>query len=183
MSNANIQRFASDLFMEVEKYNSAEADKIKAISSGYNLPPLSRQHERLVMFYSRGASLGASARASGIPFDEAKKLVREDDTIKAYLAELVDQELRGLKIDRESITNMLLTAHDTADTSTAAISAIKEIAKLHDLYPKTIDTPQQTQLTVITEASLKRMAKMSDEELAALVDSPEIIDAEFEDVD
>ena len=92
-----------------------------------------------------------------------------------------------VRVTRADITLLMLESHRKAENSSEEIMALREVAKLNDLYPNAT-TKVDVSITHV-EQSLKELEKMSTEELLALagedsdiLELPSVLEGEYEEV-
>ena len=108
--------------------------------------------------------------------------------VKSGLSFPEDGKPNELHITRDQITRMMLESHKKAANSAEEIGALKEVAKLNDLYPST-NSSITLNLTHV-EHSLSQLQGLSDAELIKLSGAaedmfalPEPIIGEFEEIE
>ena len=129
---------------------------------------LSSQEENCLLYHLRGMSEAEAARAAGYEDEQATaRLLRREDA-RLILGYLRDKTLGDARIDVERLTGMLLEAHRKSATATEEIAAVRELGKLHGLYPEQKKSPSvqiNQQINVTNTTQLKRL---SDAELLRL---------------
>lgn len=145
------------------------------------IPPLSAQQIKFVTWLQQGLTYPMAARAVGTPAEVALEWA-EDPRIQQAMAYADTLRQASVVVTRDMLTLMLLEERAMADTSTAAITAIREIGRLNGLYPEQKVT-RQSGITVDGAVDggtsdgkpaakgagmRKKMEAASDEELMAM---------------
>jgi hypothetical protein len=147
-------------------FSNEELAYLQSLATAHDIPPLTRQQEKFLLYYFRGASQSAAARVVGVPLSRAKEWLASEN-FRVFLEYMEERRLHEIEVSRGMLTNMLFEAHDTAATATEKIAAIKELGKMHDVYPKA-DTQPTVIINQVTDQTLKQLDRMSDAELAKL---------------
>ncbi|MGH1373610.1 MAG: hypothetical protein ACRBBW_16335 [Cellvibrionaceae bacterium] len=144
------------------------------------------------MYHFRGASLKEASRAAGYKTTLTLKRLLADPAVAVILEYVRDREFTDIRVTRDSVTSMFMEAYSKAATAGEMVAAARELGKLHGLYP---DTKPNTSIEVKvdgqgTEVSVKKLERMSDNELLKLAPAlinelapPELIAGECEVVD
>lgn len=147
-----------------------EIAELQALVPYLNIKPLPRQMEHAVLMYIRGHSVSAAARAAGYKNPNQLKAWIESEEGEQVLKYVQQKHLSDIKVTRELITQLFFEAHAKAATSTEEISALRELAKLHDLYENekrrgAINVEINNTHNVTNQ---KQIDRLSDEELMQL---------------
>jgi hypothetical protein len=159
-----------------------------------DIKPLSTQQEQYLLLHMRGMSNAEASRAAGYTDTRTgnRLLARED--VQVMIEYLRDKTLGDLRVDVETLTVMLFEAHRKSATSTEEVNAIRELGRLHALYPEQqlkaaaanittinqINVTNTKQLARMSDAELMELAQSADSGLAALLEAPEPIAIEGE---
>lgn len=182
-----------------------DIDFIRSLYPGTDFKYLTGQEEQMLLMYFRGMNESAAARAAGYSnFKSAKRFLSLESTQK-ILEYLREREFSSVRVTQETITGMLFEAHRKSANSMEEIAAIKELAKIHKIYPDqksggsggvTINNVVATQVTENgqTEKMVTRrqIEQLPDSELLTLAgggfdfrlpEPEEAIDCEYIEVD
>ena len=99
------------------------------------IPPLSAQQIKFVTWLQQGLTYPMAARAVGTSAEVAMEWA-DDPRVQQAMAYADTLRQASVVVTRDMLTLMLLEERAMADTSTAAITAIREIGKLNGLYPE-----------------------------------------------
>jgi hypothetical protein len=130
------------------------------------------QEEKALMMYMRGMTPAAAANSAGYgtpgPFLRFLAL----DSTKAICEYIREREFHDVRITRDSLTAMFLEAYHRSANSMEMVAATRELGKLHGLY---LDAKPSVTVNVsgngagtTVEVNLKKLERMSDEDLLAL---------------
>lgn len=144
------------------------------------IPPLSAQQIKFITWLQQGLTYQVAARAVGTPVETALEW-SQDPRVQQAMAYADTLRQASVIVTRDMLTLMLLEERAMADTSTAAITAIREIGRLNGLYPEqkvtrpgiTVDGTAETAgadgKTPAKGAGMrKKMEAATDEELLAM---------------
>lgn len=147
-----------------------ELAELRTLTPYLDIKPVPRHVEKAAIYYLRGFSLQAAARAAGMQHSGPLKSWVESPEGNAVLEYVRGKHMQAVNVTRETITTMLFEAHAKAANATEEIAALKELGKLHDLYKsderKTSSVNIQVNNTQINNH--KQLERMSDEQLMAL---------------
>lgn len=125
------------------------------------------------MLYVKGLSKTEAAREAGYKSNAHPTKLLNSEEGKAILEYFRERILEPTNITIELVTTMLLEAHKKSATATEEIAAIRELAKMHDLYQDQKEnraargsSVQLVQNNVYT--NVKQLDNLSDAELLAL---------------
>ena len=108
----------------------------KAVIEGA-IPPLTAQQIKFITWLQQGLTYPLAARAVGCSIEDAVSW-GEDPRVQRAREYADTLRQASVIVTRDMLTLMLLEERSRADTSTAAITAIREIGRLNALYPEQI---------------------------------------------
>ena len=147
-----------------------DIDYLHSLYPDLGIKPLSAQEEQALMYHFRGASLKEASRAAGYRTTTVLKRLLEDPATQVIMDYIREREFTDIRVTRDSISSMFFEAYHQAATAGEKVAATRELAKLHGLYP---DSKANTSIEVKvdgqgTEVSVKKLERMSDEQLLKL---------------
>lgn len=152
-----------------------ELAELQALSPYLDIQPLPRQLEHAVCLYLRGMSITAAATAAGYSSTTMLNRWLKSDAGKAVLDYVQKKHMGDSKITRDQITQLFFEAHAKAANATEEISAVREIAKLHDLYEnekRKGNAAVNVQINNVSNVSnAKQLERMTDTQLLELAGS------------
>jgi len=167
----------------------SEIAYLQSVYPSLELKPPTSQMNQALLYYLRGYSAAAAARAAGYASSASLKEFLESAEGQAILGFIREQQFEGINITRELLNTMLMDSHAKAATAMEEIAAIRELGKMNDLYPgarTTVnidmarDIENISQLKRISTAALLQMAPA---EIQALLAPPVPITFEGEIID
>lgn len=139
-----------------------------------NLKQPSGQEEHLLLLHLRGQTVAAAAHAVGYSSVQRATKFVNSPTGQKLLQLLRDREFQDVRVTRDSLTSMFLSAYHSAATASEMVMAARELGKLHGLYP---EAQKGNQINIMAggdvNVSTKKLQSMSAEELAKLAE-PEL---------
>jgi len=134
----------------------------------------SAQIKQALLYYFSGFSRIAAAKEAGFATYEPFSKYLASPEGQAIVTYIRDTHFKDIRVDRELITTMLLNAHSRSANTTEEVMAIRELAKLHDLYP---NEKRSSNVNVTVNqgnvTNLKQLTRMSDEDLLQIA-SPKL---------
>ena len=179
-------------------FSPADYAEVEVLFPHLKIKLVSRQLEHALTYYLRGFSLASASRAAGYGNSKSLTTFVNSKEGQALLKFVRDREFADVRVDRELLTSMLFEAHRKSASSTEEIMAIRELGKLHAVYP------QETQKAGVNIhigqdfSNLKQLSRLSDADLLKLAspglqgmlngttfdgDSSEVIDVDIELID
>ncbi|CAM3845506.1 hypothetical protein [Parendozoicomonas haliclonae] len=145
----------------------AEIAEIQSLYPYLKVKPLTGQQEQLVMFVMRGLSIPAAAEQAGYrSAEKARQIVKRED-VQAIMSYLRERHFQDTRVTRDLLTGMLFEAHSKSETATEEVMCIRELGKMHEIYPDSkrnlVETNTKGEVT-----NIKQVRRMSDEELLKL---------------
>lgn len=163
---------------------AADISTIQSLYPWLEIRPLTSQQEQFLMYHLRGMSVAEASRAVGYTSPDTGRRLLAEDRVKVILEYMREREFADVRVSLETLTAMLFEAHRKAATATEEIAAIRELGKLHALYPeirKGGDVNIQINHNNPTEKQLARMSteellRLAEPALAGLLEQPTPID-------
>jgi|TARA_R110000868_G_scaffold36278_7_gene128860 hypothetical protein len=143
------------------------------------------QQEKLILHYFRGMAIGPASEQAGYKNrDAAQRYLRTDSAVK-IIELLKSREFDDVRIDKDMLTGMLLETYHMSATGGEKVSCVRELGKMHSIYPDQNTHTVDINLVQQGEVSQRQLASMTDAQLAAVLGTdlltlPKIVEAEFE---
>lgn len=159
----------------------AEIAYLQSVYPLAGIAPLTGQQEQFIMHYMRGQSIAAAERAAGYAPGRGKQLLGQP-SIQAVIEHLREKTFKDIRVDRETLTQMLFEAHAKSANSMEEIAAIRELGKMHDLYEDAKNKGTKIQVNIDKSVTnIKQIERATDEELLKLAGETILLDpADYE---
>lgn len=115
------------------EYDYAMRQLISAKEMGI-LPDMSRQEAAFITYVRQGLPHPTAARCAGMTIAHMNMFLEDERFVRA-LSYSMERSAATVNITRDMLSYMLLESHSIAANATEQIMAIKELGKLHGLYP------------------------------------------------
>ena len=154
----------SEIYLDPRmEYDHAQRQLVSAQQMGI-LPDISRQETAFVTYVRQGLPYNTAARCAGMTAEHMMAFT-QDARFHAAMQYSMERATAVINVTRDMLTYMLLDAHSLAANATEQIMAIRELGKLHDLYPRAGSAPKGQVIEHDKPASGRALQQMDDAQL------------------
>lgn len=169
---------------------AADIATIQSLYPWLEIRPLTSQQEQFLMYHLRGMSVAEACRAVGYSSSDTGRRLLAEERVQVILEYMRAREFNDVQVSLETLTAMLFEAHRKSATATEEIAAIRELGKLHAIYPEVRRGADVTLVQINNHPTERQLARMSTEELmklaepalAGLLEQPQPIDEDTSDI-